>query len=550
MNTVLVVDDSKTARLTLKRKLETLNYQVEMADSGEAALEYLNHNSQPDLIFMDVLMGAMSGYEAARQITQNPTTANMPIVMCTSKDSAEDRAEAAQNGAQGFIIKPISDEELGLVLKELITEKPTATAAPSHIQAPSPTETPVSMPSEAFVIPPQLESMVRRWIEESNTHVAEAVAQKVIHGSLSQHLGQVEDLLEGKLSILSSSLAALHSAQEKAQAEYQVAQRAIIETKPHDHVSEDALRDMETRINDRIEQQLQNWGTQEQSRISAQEQKLEQEHEQQKAQLEQTMQAMAEKAAASSAEQILSNVLGSHLALMDERIHTIAHELATVKEATKSTQPDNASELMMESIAERVALRVMEVQAERLLNAAIAAQQSSSSATPSSDEHLAEKLATLKSEIHAELIAALPEPTQQAVDSAPLSMPEPIPETWLRDVLANQEQFIEQRLQQWSTDLDERLAQHKEQLLERVEHASAWMNDQLGIIGKRQELPEYSENRQADVVFADNVDATLAPTIPAMIPHAESAEPMRVARMALAVAAVAVVLGLIALFVG
>lgn len=559
MNKVLVVDDSKTARLTLKRKLETLNYQVEMADSGEAALEYLTHNSPPDLIFMDVLMGSMSGYEAARLITQNPTTANMPIVMCTSKDSAEDRAEAAQNGAQGFIIKPISDEELGIVLKELITDKPATTTAPSSVQAPAPIEVLTGMPSEAFVIPPQLEGVVRRWIEESNTHVAETVAQKVVHGSLSQHLGQVEDMLEGKVSILSSSLAALHSAQEKAQAEYQAAQRAILEAKPQDYVSGDALRDMETRINDHIAQQLQNMEAQEQSRLAVQEQKRDQQQEQQQAHLEQIMQAMAEKAAASNAEKILSDALGSHFALMDEKIHTINHELAAIKDAAKPAQPDNASEQMMEGIAERVAQRVMEVHTERLVNTAIETQLESNPAALLSqtlmvDELITEKMSALKNELHAELMAALPgsitEPVQPAIETAPLSLPEHMPEAWLREVFAQQDQHIEQRLQRWNVDLDERLAQHKEQLLERVEHASARMNEQLGIISKRHELLDISEDSQAEVAFADNVDATPVPTIPAMLPPVANAEPMRVARMALAVAAVAVVLGLIALFVG
>jgi CheY-like chemotaxis protein len=554
MNTVLVVDDSKTARLTLKRKLEALNYQVEMADSGEAALEFLQRNSAPDLIFMDVLMGSMSGYEAARLITQNPATASMPIVMCTSKDSAEDRAEATQNGAQGFIIKPISDEELGIVLKELITEKPAATAAPSPVPAPvsTPTEAPVAMPSEAFVIPPQLESLVRRWIEESNTHVAEAVAQKVVHGSLSQHLGQVEDMLEGKISILSSSLAALHSAQERAQAEYQATQRALLEAKPQDYLSVDALHDMEARINHQIAQQLQNQETQEQAHIAAQ--------EQQQAMLEQTMFGVAEKAATTSAEKVFNNALGSHFALMDEKIHTLSHELAAVKDAAKPAQTDSTSEQMMENIAERVAQRVMEVHAEHLVHAALETQLESNPAvlisqTLMADELITEKMVTLKNELHAELMAALPESTtesvQPTIETAPLSLPDHMPEAWLREVFEQQDQHIEQRLQQWNADFDERLAQHKEQLLERVEHASAWMSDQLGTINKRQELIDESGDAHAgDYAETTHVAEKPSPTTHAIQASLANEEPMRIARMALGVAALAVVIGLIALFAG
>ena len=136
MKTILVVDDSKTARLTLKRKLDLLNYQVEMADSGEAAIELLQQSTPPDLIFMDVLMGNMSGYEAAAEILKNPMMVDVPIVMCTSKDSQEDRDEAARNGAKGFIIKPISDEALEHVLQTLVTERVHAPAVSAAAPAP------------------------------------------------------------------------------------------------------------------------------------------------------------------------------------------------------------------------------------------------------------------------------------------------------------------------------------------------------------------------------------------------------------------------------
>jgi len=227
MKTILVVDDSKTARLTLKRKLDLLSdVQVEMADSGEAAVELLSHSAPPDLIFMDVLMGNMSGYEAAATILQNPVMADVPIVMCTSKDAQEDRDEAARNGAKGFIIKPITDEALDEVWRKLVLNRvpaapvvsPPAEAAPT-VSAPTVTEVTEAMPQ--FVITAELEALVRQMVEQSNLQRAEEAAGQVVHAALGEHLHQVEDILEGKISILTSSLAALHSAQEQAQAEFQ-----------------------------------------------------------------------------------------------------------------------------------------------------------------------------------------------------------------------------------------------------------------------------------------------------------------------------------------
>ncbi|MGD9889657.1 MAG: response regulator, partial [Halothiobacillaceae bacterium] len=213
MKKILIVDDSKTARLTLKRKLDLFDdVQVEMADSGEAAIELLKNSAPPDLIFMDVLMGNMSGYEAAAKILQNPAMADVPIVMCTSKDAQEDRDQAARSGAKGFIIKPISDEALdevwrNLVLNRVQTQPVVTQAAPTP--APVVIEAPKTMP-EPFVISDELETLVRQMVEQSSLQRAEEAAGQVVHAALAEHLHQIEDVLEGKISILTTSLAALH----------------------------------------------------------------------------------------------------------------------------------------------------------------------------------------------------------------------------------------------------------------------------------------------------------------------------------------------------
>jgi CheY-like chemotaxis protein len=127
----LVVDDSKLARITLTRLLEKRGIAVDSVESGSQALDYLQR-AQPDVVFMDFLMPDMNGYDATRSITGNPSTAHIPVVMCTSQDTAEDRARARSHGARGYIIKPATDASLETTLTELAassTAVPAAAAA-------------------------------------------------------------------------------------------------------------------------------------------------------------------------------------------------------------------------------------------------------------------------------------------------------------------------------------------------------------------------------------------------------------------------------------
>ena len=98
IRTALVVDDSRVARFTLAKLLKSRGIQVDLADSGEQALEYLK-SSQPDVVFMDYMMPEMNGLETTRAITANPATASVPVVFCTGNDTAEDRRQAREHGA-------------------------------------------------------------------------------------------------------------------------------------------------------------------------------------------------------------------------------------------------------------------------------------------------------------------------------------------------------------------------------------------------------------------------------------------------------------------
>lgn len=115
----LLVDDSKVARFTLGKLLKKSNLDVAMAGSAEEALDLLSNSTQPDVIFMDHLMPGMNGMEAARAIRNNPATAHIPIVMCTSGKSPEFEQTAFDMGITEILPKPPAREGVRTLLEKL-----------------------------------------------------------------------------------------------------------------------------------------------------------------------------------------------------------------------------------------------------------------------------------------------------------------------------------------------------------------------------------------------------------------------------------------------
>ncbi len=115
---VLVVDDSKSARVILSRMLEKYGIEVEMAESAEQAIAYLDHN-RPDAIFMDHLMPGMDGLQALHAIKSNPRTAMIPIMMYTSQEGELYVGQARALGAMGVLPKQVRPVDVSKVLYEL-----------------------------------------------------------------------------------------------------------------------------------------------------------------------------------------------------------------------------------------------------------------------------------------------------------------------------------------------------------------------------------------------------------------------------------------------
>ncbi len=165
LQTALVVDDSKLARITLQRLLQKHNLQVELAESGVHAIELLE-NVQPDIIFMDHLMPELDGFEATQKIKENPATSHIPVIMCTGKEGVENYDEQARGiGASGTLSKPPQPEQLAIVLaaaqsgENLVThhktEPPVIMHTPTQASSPSAVSTPVqSVQSSSSAQPP------------------------------------------------------------------------------------------------------------------------------------------------------------------------------------------------------------------------------------------------------------------------------------------------------------------------------------------------------------------------------------------------------------
>ena len=103
---ILVVDDEETLCETLAFNLESEGYAVETADSAEDALT--RNLADYDLVLLDIMMGDISGVQLARIMKSNPSTATVPIIFCTARDSEEDMVGGLDLGADDYITKPYS----------------------------------------------------------------------------------------------------------------------------------------------------------------------------------------------------------------------------------------------------------------------------------------------------------------------------------------------------------------------------------------------------------------------------------------------------------
>lgn len=120
MSTALIVEDVQTDLMILTSYLENLGWRVIAAMNGEEALTYLNSN-KPDIVFLDVVLPGRSGFEICRTIKTQTTTQQIPVVMCSTKNTDMDRFWGLKQGADLYLTKPVSRHDFVEVIQKLVS---------------------------------------------------------------------------------------------------------------------------------------------------------------------------------------------------------------------------------------------------------------------------------------------------------------------------------------------------------------------------------------------------------------------------------------------
>ena len=119
MITILVVEDTPSERELMNHYLRESGYTVINAVSAQEALNTAIEQ-KPDVIITDVVMPGMSGFELCRSLKKHPVTEKVPIIICTSKNQEIDRLWGMRQGADAYITKPFTREQLVRAVKAIV----------------------------------------------------------------------------------------------------------------------------------------------------------------------------------------------------------------------------------------------------------------------------------------------------------------------------------------------------------------------------------------------------------------------------------------------
>ncbi len=118
IGTILIVEDSPSELELMSHYLNESGYNVIKASGAKEALEKAM-SEEPDVIVTDVVMPGMSGFELCRSLKRNPVTQKVPIVICSSKNQEIDRLWAMRQGADAYVTKPYTREQLLRAIKSV-----------------------------------------------------------------------------------------------------------------------------------------------------------------------------------------------------------------------------------------------------------------------------------------------------------------------------------------------------------------------------------------------------------------------------------------------
>jgi twitching motility two-component system response regulator PilH len=117
----MIVDDSPTEVHVMRTALEKHGFQTMSAADGSECLS-LAREVRPDLIFMDVVMPGLNGFQATRTLTRDPQTKSIPVVMITTKDQVTDRIWGLRQGAVDYLVKPVDESDLVAKAEEVLKQ--------------------------------------------------------------------------------------------------------------------------------------------------------------------------------------------------------------------------------------------------------------------------------------------------------------------------------------------------------------------------------------------------------------------------------------------
>jgi twitching motility two-component system response regulator PilH len=119
MKQIMIVDDSPTDAHLLQKMLEKNGYQTLTAVNGSEGIEAARL-LRPDLILMDVVMPGLNGFQATRELSSNPETSSIPVIIVTRKDQKVDRVWGMRQGARDYLTKPVSESALLSLINEAL----------------------------------------------------------------------------------------------------------------------------------------------------------------------------------------------------------------------------------------------------------------------------------------------------------------------------------------------------------------------------------------------------------------------------------------------
>jgi len=118
--TALVVDDSLPIRTQLKIALQNIASNVDFAENGNDAMQLIEKNKY-DIVFLDVILPGIDGYDVCKKIKQDPTRRKTPVIMLTSSTSPADRVKGKLAGCDTYLIKPVQHAVFDEVVQECLS---------------------------------------------------------------------------------------------------------------------------------------------------------------------------------------------------------------------------------------------------------------------------------------------------------------------------------------------------------------------------------------------------------------------------------------------